>query len=147
MQYVNLGRTGLRVSRLCLGAMTYGDPGWRAWVLPEEASRPFFKRALEAGINFFDTADMYSLGVSEEVTGRAVRDFAQRDRVVIATKVFNPMSDDVNDRGLSRKPARRHLEGVPPHQDIDQLRGSHESRGHSDTGSFGLRHRIPSQRE
>ncbi len=103
MQYVNLGHTGLKVSRLCLGAMTYGDPGWRAWVLPEDASRPFFKRALESGINFFDTADMYSLGVSEEVTGRALRDFAKREDVVIATKVFHAMSAAPNDRGLSRK--------------------------------------------
>ena len=103
MNYVNLGRTGLKVSRLCLGMMTYGDPAWRAWVLPEEASRPFVKRALEAGINFFDTADLYSLGASEEILGRAIRDFASRDRVVLATKVFQPMSDDPNDRGLSRK--------------------------------------------
>ena len=103
MQYVHLGHTGLKVSRLCLGAMTYGDPGWRAWVLAEETSRPFFKRALEHGINFFDTADMYSLGVSEEITGRALRDFATRDDVVIATKVFHPMSPAPNDRGLSRK--------------------------------------------
>jgi 1-deoxyxylulose-5-phosphate synthase len=103
MEYVRFGSTGLKVSRLCLGAMTYGDPAWRSWVLPEEAGRPFIKRALEYGINFFDTADMYSLGKSEEVLGRALRDFARRDRVVIATKVFNPMSDDPNDRGLSRK--------------------------------------------
>ena len=83
--------------------MTYGTPKWRPWVLDEEASRPFVRRALEGGINFFDTADMYSLGVSEEVTGRALKDFARRDQVVIATKVFYPMSDDPNDRGLSRK--------------------------------------------
>jgi aryl-alcohol dehydrogenase (NADP+) len=103
MNYVSLGRTGLKVSRLCLGMMTYGDPKWRSWVLPEDASRPFVRRALDAGINFFDTADMYSLGVSEEILGRAMRDFAKRDTVVIATKVFQPMSDDPNDRGLSRK--------------------------------------------
>jgi aryl-alcohol dehydrogenase (NADP+) len=103
MEYVRFGSTGLKVSRLCLGAMTYGDPAWRSWVLSEEAGRPFIKRALEYGINFFDTADMYSLGKSEEVLGRALKDFARRDRVVIATKVFNPMSDDPNDRGLSRK--------------------------------------------
>jgi aryl-alcohol dehydrogenase (NADP+) len=83
--------------------MTYGTPKWRPWVLDEEASRPFIKRAIELGITFFDTADMYSLGVSEEVTGRALKDFAQRDKVVLATKVFFPMSDDPNDRGLSRK--------------------------------------------
>src|SRR4051812_47103869 len=103
MQYVRFGSTGLKVSRLCLGAMTYGDPGWRSWVLTEEAGRPFIKRALEYGINFFDTADMYSMGASEEVLGRAVRDFARRDDVVIATKVFYPMSKAPNDRGLSRK--------------------------------------------
>ena len=103
MQYVNLGRTGLKVSRICLGMMTYGTSKWRDWVLDEEASRPFIQRALELGINFFDTADIYSLGVSEEVTGRALRDYAQRDEVIIATKVYNAMSDDPNNRGLSRK--------------------------------------------
>jgi 1-deoxyxylulose-5-phosphate synthase len=103
VQYVNLGRSGLKVSRICLGTMTYGDPNWRPWVLTEEAGRPFIKRALEHGINFFDTADMYSRGVCEEILGRAVRDFAKRDAVVIATKLFSPMSDDPNDRGLSRK--------------------------------------------
>jgi aryl-alcohol dehydrogenase (NADP+) len=104
MDYVNLGRTGLKVSRLCLGAMTYGSKQWRPWVLEEEESRPFLKHALELGINFIDTADMYSLGVSEEIVGRAIRDFgAGRDRVVIATKVFQAMGDDPNLRGLSRK--------------------------------------------
>src|SRR5918995_1737307 len=103
MQYTNLGRTGLKVSRICLGAMTYGDPQWRPWILSEEAGRPIIRRAIEYGINFFDTADMYSLGVSEEVLGRALRDFTSRDQVVVATKVFYPMSDDPNDRGLSRK--------------------------------------------
>jgi 1-deoxyxylulose-5-phosphate synthase len=103
MEYVNFGKTGLKVSRLCLGCMTYGTPAWRDWVLDEEASRPFFRRALEAGINFFDTADVYSIGISEEVTGRALKDFAQRDEVVIATKVFNPMGDKPNQKGLSRK--------------------------------------------
>src|SRR5438270_13568790 len=104
MNYVNLGSTGLKVSRLCLGAMTYGSKSWREWVLEEEESRPFLRRALELGINFFDTADMYSLGVSEEIVGRAIKDFGpSRDRVVIATKVFNAMGDDPNQRGLSRK--------------------------------------------
>src|SRR5436305_8561785 len=103
MQYVRLGHTGLKVSRICLGCMSFGTPEWRSWVLPEEASRPFFQRALELGINFFDTADMYSLGVSEEVTGRALRDFARRDEVVLATKVNYPMGQGPNDRGLSRK--------------------------------------------
>ncbi|MEO5568138.1 MAG: aldo/keto reductase [Gemmatimonadaceae bacterium] len=103
MLYVNLGHTGLKVSRVCLGTMTYGDPAWRSWVLPEDAGRPFLKRALEAGINFFDSADMYSRGVSEQILGRAMRDFARRDDVVIATKAYFPMSDSPNDRGLSRK--------------------------------------------
>ena len=103
MDYTRLGATGLKVSRLCLGCMTYGSKQWRPWILDEEESRPFIRRALELGINFFDTADMYSLGASEEVVGRALKDFAPRDRVVIATKVFNPMGDDPNQRGLSRK--------------------------------------------
>jgi aryl-alcohol dehydrogenase (NADP+) len=111
MQYVNLGRSGLKVSRLCLGMMTYGDPGWRSWVLPEAEGRPFVRRALESGINFFDTADMYSLGASEEVLGRAIRDFGKRDAVVIATKAFYPMSDDPNDRGLSRKHLLSSIDG------------------------------------
>src|SRR5271170_5001962 len=100
MHYVNLGSTGTKVSRICLGCMTYGSRKWREWVLEEEASRPFIKRALELGINFFDTADVYSQGVSEEILGRALRDFGPgRDRVVIATKLFNPMGDDPNQRG------------------------------------------------
>ena len=104
MEYVNLGSTGLKVSRICFGAMTYGSKKWREWVLEEEESRPFFRHAVELGINFFDTADMYSLGVSEEITGRALKDFGgPRDRVVIATKVFQAMGDDPNQRGLSRK--------------------------------------------
>ncbi len=103
MKYVNLGRSGVKVSRICLGAMTYGDPAWRKWILSEEQGRPFIKRALERGVNFFDTADMYSRGASEEVLGRAIRDFAKRDDVVIATKAYYPMSDAPNDRGLSRK--------------------------------------------
>ncbi|MCB8968728.1 MAG: aldo/keto reductase [Ardenticatenaceae bacterium] len=103
MEYINLGQTGLKVSRICLGMMTYGTPQWRDWVLDEESSRPFIKRALELGINFFDTADMYSLGVSEEVTGRALRDFANRDEVVIATKVYFPINKGPNGGGLSRK--------------------------------------------
>jgi 1-deoxyxylulose-5-phosphate synthase len=103
MEYVRLGATGLKVSRICLGCMIYGDPAWRPWILPEDAGRPFIKRALEGGITFFDTADMYSLGKSEEVLGRALKDFASRERVVIATKAYYPMSDDPNDRGLSRK--------------------------------------------
>jgi len=104
MQYVNLGKTGMKVSRLCLGMMSYGSKQWREWVLEEEEARPFIQRALELGINFFDTADVYSLGKSEEVLGNLLRALGvRRETVVIATKVFNPMSEDVNDRGLSRK--------------------------------------------
>ncbi len=104
MQYVNLGKNGLKVSRLSLGMMTYGTPQWRPWVLDEEASRPFVKKALDAGINFFDTADMYSLGVSEELTGKLLREFGvKRENVVVATKVFFNLTDDVNAGGLSRK--------------------------------------------
>ena len=103
MDYVRLGTTGLKVSRLCLGTMTYGTPAWRPWVLDESASRPFIKRAIERGINFFDTADMYSRGASEQVVGRALKDFARRDEVVVATKVFYPVEEHANSRGLSRK--------------------------------------------
>jgi len=104
MEYTTLGKTGLTVSRICLGMMTYGTPDWREWVLNEEQSRPFVQRAIEAGINFFDTADMYSLGVSEEVTGKLLKEFSpNRQELVVATKVYMPMSDSVNNRGLSRK--------------------------------------------
>lgn len=104
MDYVNLGKSGLKVSRICLGMMTYGTPEWREWVLDEEASRPFVRRALELGVNFFDTADAYSRGVSEQVTGRLLREFARREDVVIATKVFFSHNDsDPNAGGLSRK--------------------------------------------
>jgi aryl-alcohol dehydrogenase (NADP+) len=103
MDYVRLGNTGLKVSRLCLGCMTYGSPKWRPWVLDEEASLPFFKAAIEAGINFFDTADVYSQGESERVTGKALKEYAKRHEVVIATKVNGPMGSDINNRGLSRK--------------------------------------------
>lgn len=102
MDYVRLGQSGLKVSRISLGTMTYGDPAWRDWVLPEEQSRPFYQRALDLGINFFDTADVYSLGVSEEITGRALKDFARRDQVIIATKVHGKMGEGPNDHGLSR---------------------------------------------
>src|ERR1700676_1297985 len=105
MEYVKLGRSGLDVSRICLGCMSYGaaDSGNHAWSLGEEEARPFIKRALEGGINFFDTANRYSLGSSEEILGRAVRDFARRDEVVIATKVYGRMRPGPNGSGLSRK--------------------------------------------
>jgi len=111
MQFVRLGKTGLKVSRICLGCMSYGTPEWRKWMLDEATSRPFYQRALEMGINFFDTADMYSNGASEEVTGRALRDFAQRDEVVIATKVYFPTGKGPNGRGLSRKHVLASIDG------------------------------------
>jgi aryl-alcohol dehydrogenase-like predicted oxidoreductase len=104
MDYVRFGNTGMTVSRLCLGTMTYGKPTERwPWALNEEQSRPFIKKALELGINFFDTADVYADGASEEVVGKALKDFAKRDEIVLATKVFNPMGPGKNDKGLSRK--------------------------------------------
>jgi aryl-alcohol dehydrogenase-like predicted oxidoreductase len=104
MEYVRFGNTGMKVSRICLGCMSYGQPTEGGqWELDEEQSRPYIQRALDMGINFFDTADVYSNGMSEEVTGRALRDFARRDEVVIATKVRFPMGKGPNDQGLSRK--------------------------------------------
>ena len=114
MEYVNIGKSGLKVSRICLGGMSYGDPsrGHHAWVLNEEESRPFIREALELGINFFDTANMYSIGAAEEVLGRALRDFARRDEIVLATKVFFPLSrNDPNAGGLSRKSIFREIDG------------------------------------
>jgi len=104
MKYVRLGGTGLKVSRICLGMMSYGDPAWRSWILDEAAAEPIVRSGVEAGINFFDTADVYSVGVSETVTGRLLsRLFRQREDYVLATKVHGPMGDGPNDRGLSRK--------------------------------------------
>ena len=105
MEYVNLGKTGLKVSRICLGCMTYGVPerGTHPWSLVEEDSRPLIRQALELGINFFDTANTYSDGTSEEIVGRALHDFARREELVVATKVFAPMRPGANAKGLSRK--------------------------------------------
>lgn len=106
MQYTNLGATGLKVSRICLGCMSYGDgaTGHQVWALKEDEGRPYFKQALEAGINFFDTANIYSLGASEEITGRALKEYARRDEIVLATKVHGAMRpNDPNGKGLSRK--------------------------------------------
>jgi aryl-alcohol dehydrogenase-like predicted oxidoreductase len=104
MEYVRLGATGLKVSRICLGMMTYGSSAWRDWVLDGPAAEPIVRRAAELGITFYDTADMYSVGASEEVTGQILREiYPVRDDYVLATKVFNPMGDGANDRGLSRK--------------------------------------------
>jgi 1-deoxyxylulose-5-phosphate synthase len=105
VEYVKLGSTGLDVSRICLGAMSYGGPshGTHQWSLDEDEAKPYFRRAVEAGINFFDTANVYSLGASEEITGRALQEYANRDEVVIATKVFSRMRPGPNGAGLSRK--------------------------------------------
>lgn len=103
MEYTQLGHTGLTVSRLALGCMSYGSSKWRSWVLDEPEARPFFRKAVEAGINFFDTADMYSLGASEEVTGRALREYANREEIVLATKLNFPVTSGPNMGGLSRK--------------------------------------------
>ncbi|MDE2771372.1 MAG: aldo/keto reductase, partial [Bacteroidota bacterium] len=103
MEYTRLGNTGLTVSRLALGCMSFGDQSWQPWLLEEEASQPFFRRALELGINFFDTADIYSNGVSEEITDRALKRYANMNEVVLASKVFFPLRDAPNSGGLSRK--------------------------------------------
>lgn len=103
MNYVNLGATGLRVSKICLGCMTYGSAKWRPWVLEDAASQPLLRRALELGINFFDTANVYSTGISEEILGRAIKEHGDRDNMVIATKLFFPMNSGPNGMGLSRK--------------------------------------------
>jgi len=122
MEYVNLGSTGLKVSRICLGAMTYGSKKWREWVLEEEESRPFIRRSLELGINFFDTADIYSHGESERILGRALKDFGPpRERLVIATKVFSPMGDDPNQRGLSRKHIRHSIDNSLQRLGVDYV--------------------------
>jgi 1-deoxyxylulose-5-phosphate synthase len=104
MQYINLGSSGAKVSRICLGTMNFGSKRWRSWMLEDDEARPLIKRALDLGINYFDTANFYSLGASEELLGRAIKGIGSpRDRLVVATKVFYPMSDDPNHRGLSRK--------------------------------------------
>jgi 1-deoxyxylulose-5-phosphate synthase len=122
MEYVNLGRTGLRVSRLCLGTMTYGSKQWREWVLEEGEGRPFIQRALELGINFFDTADAYSSGVSEEILGRALKEFgASRDEVVIATKVYFPTGEGQNQRGNSAKHIRHAIDASLKRLDMDYV--------------------------
>jgi len=133
MNYINLGRSGLQVSRICLGMMTYGTPQWRPWILDEAAGRPIVKRAVELGINFFDTADMYSAGVSEEVTGKYLREFVHRDEVVIATKAFFPVDlafkggdnnakpQPPNTSGLSRKRLFDAVEGSLRRLDIDHI--------------------------
>jgi aryl-alcohol dehydrogenase (NADP+) len=112
MEYVNLGRSGLKVSKLCLGTLTFGDRGWRDWLMDEEASRPIIRHALEAGINYIDTADMYSSGVTEEFVGRALADFARRDEVVVTSKLWYPIGEGPNARGLSRKHVMDAIDGT-----------------------------------
>ena len=121
MKYVSLGATGMQVSRLCLGCMSYGSSAWRPWVLGSDDSAPFFRRAIEAGINFFDTANMYSLGASEEVTGRWLAEYGNRDELVIATKVFFPFSDRPNMGGLSRKHIQQACEASLARLGIDTI--------------------------
>ena len=123
MEYVKLGRTGLEVSRVCLGCMSYGvrDRGNHAWSIGEEDARPFIQRALEGGINFFDTANRYSLGSSEEILGRAIKDFARRDEVVIATKVYGRMRPGPNGGGLSRKAIMREIDDSLRRLDTDYV--------------------------
>ena len=111
MEYARLGTTGLKVSRLCLGTLPFGKKEWRGWALGEDESRPIIKRAVELGVNFFDTANYYSDGASEEVLGRALKDFIQREQVVIATKVYRPMGSGENERGLSRKHVIASIDG------------------------------------
>ncbi len=121
MKYTHLGRTGVTVSRICLGCMSYGTPDWRPWVHDSKASAPFFKRAIEAGINFFDTADMYSLGVGEEVTGKWLREYGNLDELVIGTKVFFPINDRPNMGGLSRKHIQQACEGSLRRLGVDTI--------------------------
>jgi len=123
MDYVKLGSTGLDVSPLALGAMSYGDParGAHDWSLPEDESRDYIRRSIDAGINFFDTANVYSNGSSEEILGRALRDFANRDETVVATKVFSPMGSGPNQRGLSRKAILQEIDNSLGRLDLDYV--------------------------
>lgn len=122
MQYVNLGASGLKVSRICLGCMSYGSPEWRNWVLDEAASMPFFESAIEHGINFFDTADVYSKGESERLVGRAIKSTGRpREEFVVATKAYFPLTDDPNGKGLSRKHIRHAIEASLERLDMDYV--------------------------
>jgi len=122
MEYTTLGKTGLQVSRICLGMMSYGDPNWRDWILGEEEGRPIVQRAVELGVNFYDTANMYSLGVSEEVTGKYLREmFSRRSEYVLATKVYFQMEDKPNQGGLSRKHIMESVENSLRRFDMDYV--------------------------
>src|SRR5438105_11521028 len=145
MEYRNLGRSGLKVSRLCLGCMSYGVPerGPHPWTLDEEQSRPFLKRALELGINFFDTANIYSDGTSEEIVGRALRDFAKRDEVVLATKVHGRMRPGPNGRGLSRKAIMSEIDASLRRLGTDYVDLYQILRWHDHTPIGGTHEAIP----
>src|SRR5579863_10099006 len=121
MEYVNLGSTGLRVSRICLGMMSFGDQGTRPWVLDEDAAEPLVRAAADGGVIFFDTADVYADGTSEVITGRLLGKLFRRDDVVVATKVFMPMSDGENDRGLSRKHIMSSIDASLARLDMDYV--------------------------
>lgn len=121
MEYVNLGNTGLKVSRICLGMMSYGTPHWREWVLDEDQSRPFIKAAVDKGINFFDTANIYSLGVCEEVTGKLLKEHLPRDEYVVATKLFFPLKQIPNGGGLSRKAIMHAIDESLTRLDLDYV--------------------------
>jgi 1-deoxyxylulose-5-phosphate synthase len=133
VHYTRLGHTGLVVSRIALGCMSYGSRQWRPWVLEEDEARPFFRRAIELGINFFDTADVYSLGVSEEITGRALREFARLDEVVLATKVRLRMGDGPNQMGLSRKHIIQSCEASLARLGVERIDLYQIHRHHADT--------------
>lgn len=123
MEYTKLGTTGLEVSRLCLGCMSYGEPdaGGHPWSLDADAARPFFRQALDAGITFFDTADVYSAGTSEEITGRWLGEMADRDEVVVATKVYSRMRPGPNGAGLSRKAIMSGIDASLRRLDMDYI--------------------------
>ena len=121
MEYTRLGRSGLEVSRLCLGCMTFGDRSWQPWLLNERQSQPFFRAAIEQGINFFDTADIYSLGVTEEITGRALKRYASMSEIVLTSKVFFPMKDAPNSGGLSRKHIIQSCEASLKRLDVEAI--------------------------
>ena len=141
MDYTQLGHTGLTVSRLALGCMSFGSSKWRSWVLNETEAKPFFRRAVEAGINFFDTADMYSLGTSEEVTGRALKEYASREEIVLATKLNFPMTSGPNMGGLSRKHVLQACEASLKRLGVDviDLYWIHRFSRRSTTSSAGAR--------
>src|SRR5580704_14944113 len=135
MQYIRFGQTGLKVSRLCLGTMSMGSSAWKGWVLDEDDSIPILRRALDLGITFFDMADWYSTGRNEEVVGQNLLRMSARERLVLATKVYYPMSDDPNDRGLSRKHIATAID-----RSLEQMRTPARQRPHFAAGWFAASH-------